>query len=75
MNWPAWYEIRIAETLDKHWQQWFLDLELAFVPDPGLGTLLRGCLRDPAALFGALARLRDLNLTLLEVRQVHEAER
>ncbi len=40
------------------------------VPTPG--TLLRGKLRDQAALFGLLARVRDLNLTLLEVRRIEE---
>lgn len=74
MNWPAWYEIRIVEPLEDRWRQWFLDLDLVPVPDfAGPGTLLRGRLRDQAALFGALARVRDLNLTLLEVRLIEEA--
>ncbi len=74
MNWPAWYEVRIAEPLEGRWQQWFLDLDLSAAPDPsGTGTLLRGKLRDQAALFGALARVRDLNLTLVEVRLMAEA--
>lgn len=73
MNWPARYELRIAEPLEGRLQQWFLDL--GFIPaqeHTGPGTLLRGMLSDPAALFGALARVRDLNLTLLEVRRVEE---
>lgn len=74
MNWPAWYQIRIAEPLDDHWRQWFLDLDLRPAQDPsGPGTLLCGNLRDQSALFGALARVRDLNLTLLEVRRMDEA--
>jgi hypothetical protein len=74
MNWPAWYEVRIAELLEDRWQQWFLDLDLAPVPDPcGPGTLLRGKLRDPAALFGALARMGDLNLTVVAVRRMEQA--
>ena len=39
------YEIRVAETLESRWLEWFLDLE--FVPAPasaGPGTLLRGSL-------------------------------
>ena len=73
MNWPACYEVRVAEPLESHWLQWFLDLDLVPAQDPsGPGTLLRGNLRDQAALFGALARVRDLNLTLLEVRRIEE---
>lgn len=104
MNWPAWYEIRLAESLDDRWRQWFLDLGLAWAVQnacldslrpvdegflefrttcggsklqihtfqtPPPGTLLRGELRDPSALFAALARVRDLNLTLLEVRRIN----
>jgi hypothetical protein len=33
------------------------------------GTILRGRLPDQAALFGVLAKVRDLNLTLIEVRR------
>lgn len=33
-------------------------------------TLLRGPVADQAALHGVLARIRDLGLTLLELRQV-----
>lgn len=73
MNWPAWYEVRVAEPLEESLRQWFLDLDLDLIVDPcGPGTLLRGNLRDAAALFGALARVRDLNLTLLEVRRMEE---
>ena len=67
----AFYEIRVAEALESCWSQWFLDLEI--VPTPGTAgpvTLLRGNLPDQAALFGLLARIRDLNLTLLEVRKI-----
>lgn len=65
------YEIRLAERLPSPWWQWFLDLGVSPVEGaPGPGTLLRGSLPDQAALFGLLARVRDLNLTLLEVRRI-----
>lgn len=73
MNWPACYEIRVAEALENHWLLWFLDLGITPAPQQnGPGTLLRGVLRDQAALFGAMARMRDLNLTLLEIRRIEE---
>jgi hypothetical protein len=65
------YEIRVEETLESRWEQWFSDMEIAPVPEPaGSGTLLRGNLPDQAALFGLLGRVRDLNLTLIEVRRI-----
>lgn len=74
MNWPAYYEIRVAEPLERHWLLWFLDLGITPAPlQTGPGTMLRGELRDQAALFGLFTRIRDLNLTLLEVRRIEEA--
>lgn len=74
MNTPGLrYEIHVAEPLESHWQGWFLDLEI--LPgggQNGQGTLLRGTLPDQAALYGLLARVRSLNLTLLEVRRIQE---
>jgi hypothetical protein len=65
------YEIRVAEPVEDHWLAWFPDAQISVVPEAsGPGTLLRGSLPDQAALFGVLARVRDLNLTLLEVRRI-----
>ncbi|MFM8320232.1 MAG: hypothetical protein ACKOC5_04880 [Chloroflexota bacterium] len=67
------YEIRLAEPLDGGCIGWFLDLGVTPVLEPGgPGTLLRGVLPDQAALFGLLARVRNLNLTLLEVRRIDQ---
>jgi hypothetical protein len=69
------YQIRIAEPLEDHWRHWFPGLEIVPPGDrSGPGTLLQGRLPDQAALFGLLARVRDLNLTLLEVRRIDEME-
>lgn len=68
-----WYEIRVAEEIESCWLEWFLGF--AIVTDggqPDSGTLLRGSLPDQSALFGMLARVRDLNLTLLEVRRLEK---
>ena len=70
---PCRYEIWVEQTLEEHWSQWFSDLEI--VPAQGHnqnGTVLRGSLPDQAALFGVLGRVRNLNLTLLEVRRIEE---
>jgi hypothetical protein len=68
----SWYEIRVSEPLDERWAQWFEGMEILTENDENLGggTLLRGCLPDQAALFGILGQIRDLNLTLIEVRRM-----
>ncbi len=63
------YEIRVEETLDRCWGQWLEGVQI-LPPDGRPGTLLRGTVPDQAALYGLIGRLRDLNLTLLEVRRL-----
>ena len=62
---PAWYEIRFQGRLDPTWAAWFDGFSL----DPRADgvTVLRGRVRDQAALHGLLARTRDLGLPLLAV--------
>jgi hypothetical protein len=68
---PFRCEIRVAESLESRWSQWFSDVEIVPTDEQsGPGTLLRGNLPDQAALFGLLGRVRDLNLTLVEVRRI-----
>ena len=62
------YEIRIQETLSQDRSEWFEGMEMR-VESEGQ-TILRGPIADQAALHGLLARLRDLNLTLLSVNPV-----
>jgi hypothetical protein len=70
----AWYEIRVREVLSSQWSTWFAGMTI--LPDeedcPGAGTLLSGNLVDQAALFGMLSLVRDLNLTLLEIRLIND---
>jgi hypothetical protein len=54
-------EIRIEGSLDPHWSSWFEDLALVPV---GAESLLAGRVADQAALYGLLARLRDLAIPL-----------
>jgi len=59
------YRIRVSGRLDPAWSTWFDGL---VVTDLGNGeTELSGPLPDQAALHGALAKVRDLGLTLLAV--------
>ena len=62
------YRIRIRGHLDPAWSTWF---DCLTVSQAGDGTTeLTGPLVDQAALFGLLARLRDLGATLLLVERL-----
>ena len=62
----AHYEIPVRGILDPRWSAWFDGLHLT--SDAAGRTTISGPVADQAALHGLLARIRDLGLTLLEVR-------
>jgi len=64
---PGCYAIRIKGLLDPHWE-WLEGLSVTYI-DPGI-TLISGPIVDQAALHGLIARIRDLNLTLISVNQI-----
>jgi hypothetical protein len=59
------YVIRVKGHLDPFWQAWFENLLITHDEDGT--TLLSGPIRDQAALYGLLCKMRDLGLTLLEL--------
>jgi hypothetical protein len=59
-------EIRIKGQIDEHWSSWFEDLEIRHDREQD-ETRLCGEVDDQAALYGLLAKLRDLGLSLLSV--------
>jgi len=63
------YQIQVRGHLTDDWSDWFAGLRINRL-DP-TDTLLVGQL-DQTALHGVLARIRDLNLTLISVNQVQE---
>lgn len=69
MNNPYVYRIRIEGHLSGGWSGWFAGLT---VNQQECGeTLLAGVVADQAALHGILAKIRDLNLTLIAIER-HE---
>ena len=59
------YVIRVKGHLDTFWQARFENL---LITHDGDGTtLLSGPIRDQAALYGILCKMRDLGLTLLSL--------
>ena len=72
-------EVRVGEQIDERWSDWLDGLAIAHTGgDPDRGgptgaggeTVLTGPIADQAALYGLIAKLRDLGLSLLLVRCV-----
>ena len=59
------YEIRVQGTLGPDWADWFDGMEIR--QETGGQTVIAGPVVDQPALHGLLAKLRDLNLTLVSV--------
>jgi hypothetical protein len=68
---PAHYEIRVEGLLDSHWEAWLGGLQ---VKSEGTQTIIFGLLPDQPALHGLLAKIRDLGLCLISVRQLDPDE-
>ena len=58
--------IRIEGRLDEGWAEWFEGFDLTYTKSGD--TLLRGRVGDQAALYGLIAKLRDLGVKLKSVR-------
>ncbi len=71
MQTPQTYEIRVRGHLGESWSAWFEEMDIHYEETD---TLLRGSLVDQAALHGVLAKIRDLGLTLVEVRQIKDPD-
>ena len=67
-----WYEIRIQGRLDDRWSAWLDGLHLSRTDDGT--TVLRGSVRDQAALHGLLHKLRDIGLPLLSVTRTDQSQ-
>ena len=61
------YEIRVAGRMPERWFDWFDGFHIQ-TDETGV-TTLTGSIADQSALYGILAKLGDLNIKLLSVRQ------
>jgi hypothetical protein len=68
----AYYEIRVSGVLPS---EALLDFDRLTAEVEPVETVVRGPLRDQAALHGLLARLEALGIQLLEVRRLHAGDR
>jgi hypothetical protein len=62
----ALYRIELQGRLDPHWSEFLDGLAISAAGDPPVTTVY-GTVADQPALFGLLARVRDLGLPLLSV--------
>jgi hypothetical protein len=61
------YHIRVGQHLDAECSAWLGGLAITNLE--GGEALLSGPLADQSALYGVLQRLRDLNVSLLDLRR------
>jgi hypothetical protein len=57
--------IQVKGNIAGQWSEWFGGLSISH-PDPA-ETLLSGVVADQSALYGIIARLRDLGMPLISV--------
>jgi hypothetical protein len=62
-------ELRVKGHMDEHWSEWFENFELT--QSEGNETILVGEVKDQAALYGLIAKMRDLGLTLVAVNFIY----
>ena len=58
-------EIRVKGRIDEHWSEWFDGLAIAHSGQDE--TVLTGPIPDQAALYGLIAKIRNLGLSLRSV--------
>ena len=65
------YELRISGRLGQATLTWFEDLTVSIDESTTpVQTVILSPMRDQAALYGLISRIRDLGLTLLSVNRV-----
>jgi len=66
------YQIKVEGQFTASWLEWFKPLTLAV---EGERTVLTGPLPDQAALRGLLNKMWDLNLTLISIQRLEQADK
>ncbi len=65
------YEIWVQGHLDRERAEWFCGLSVTNTD--GGAAILSGPIADQSALYGVLAKIRDLNLPLLALNRIEPA--
>ena len=66
------YEIRVDSVLEERWSDWFGGLEIV---TRGGETIISGTLPDRSSLYGILDKLRDLGLSVIDVKRTSSGDR
>ena len=61
------YQIHIRGKLDTKWSEWFSGFSITHTNGE---TVLEGAVADQSALYGLLAKIHDLGLTLIRVERL-----
>jgi hypothetical protein len=67
MRTPVLYEIRVKGHIGDSWSSWFEGMAIRH--EESGETVLSGPLVDEAALHGVLIKIRDLGLSLVELKR------
>ena len=70
---PGYYEICIKEPISDRWLEWFGEFTISQTTADE--TMLTGSIADQSALHGLLAKIRDLNLTLISVNRIERRQK
>ena len=70
---PSSYRIRVGGKVKGSWSEWFNGMTIEFEMEDGENpvSILTGLLADQSALYGVLAKIRNLGLKLLSVEQIN----
>ena len=61
------YQIHIRGKLDPKWSEWFSGFSITHTNGE---TVLEGAVADQSALYGILAKIHDLGLSLISVSRL-----
>jgi len=59
-------EIKVKGTINTVWEEWFREFKISHTEQGE--SILRGKVQDTAAMYGLMAKLRDLGLTILSIQ-------
>ena len=69
---PTIYVITLEGYLDTEWSEWLYDMAITHESDGT--TTLCGPLTDQAVLHSVLERIRDMNLTLINLHMLQDSK-